>query len=376
MLPQGADHPFAQSIVRHFGKLGTPLRSIDQYPTLDSQKSRFVNRGWHQVETWDLWEVWSSDCFLAPFERARLDDVEPFDEWEDFILFARHHFILHARTSPSHSLMMENSLQRYAQPKSRLGAVMTYQSDTKAPRRRLGNAMILSNTMGQKFAVNMMGMSSSGLADTYSVYCLGSSGVAPRLPLTGPLPRMAYSLTDLGEFGVLLVGGRGPSGSAMSDCWVLRKGVDSCWHATWRLPSPLFRHSAIRLKDSSVALVVGGKMDPSRISHDIYVFHPEHGWMRCEVKGTRPEPAFGAILCNTSEPSTRVGVFGGLLAGGVDRFGQISTRTYSWHLNLTQAQVRRIATARYCPSGAKYVGRPATLKLLTNHLAYYQIQRK
>ncbi|KAG6012950.1 tRNA methyltransferase ppm2 [Claviceps lovelessii] len=87
-------------MLNHFDKLKTPLKSVAQYPTLSKQIDRFTSRGFHEANIWDLWQAWSSEEFVTSAERASLDVIEPFDEWEDFILFGRHYFIIHASTSP------------------------------------------------------------------------------------------------------------------------------------------------------------------------------------------------------------------------------------------------------------------------------------
>ncbi|KAI6781992.1 uncharacterized protein J7T54_003411 [Emericellopsis cladophorae] len=95
----GQDHPFAKTMLRHFEKLNTPIKSVQQYPTVDSQRERFKDRGWAQVDIWDLWEAWSSSVFMTSAERMALDQVEPFDEWEELMLFGRHYSVLHAQAS-------------------------------------------------------------------------------------------------------------------------------------------------------------------------------------------------------------------------------------------------------------------------------------
>ncbi|KAM0328458.1 hypothetical protein ACHAQA_004865 [Verticillium albo-atrum] len=96
MLPDGPGHPFATTMMNHFSKMNTPLRSVLQYPTLTSQNQRFKSRGWSSVQSWPLWEAWSDDHFMSAAERNHLDTMEPFDEWEEFALFGGHYFILHA----------------------------------------------------------------------------------------------------------------------------------------------------------------------------------------------------------------------------------------------------------------------------------------
>lgn len=307
LLPQGQDQPFAATMLSHLNKLNAPPRSVGQYPTSDSQRARFRDRGWRHVDVWDLWEVWSSDSFLSSAERASLDEVEPFDEWEEFMLFARHYALVHASTSP----VCDCEKLRPADPTSESGGKATEFSikvecqQTNAPRRRFGEVMTVSNSMGRPYAVHMMGLGSNGRADSSDVYSLGGHDDLPKLPLTGPPPRMCSTITDLGECGVLLVGGRGSPASPLSDCWLYRKGPECHWQLTWSLPVPLFRHSAVRLRGTSLALIMNGKTVRSRISEDCFVFDPEQGWRRCRVEGTRPCPTFGSVLCNSPQSGNK-----------------------------------------------------------------------
>lgn len=101
-MPDGADHPFAQKMIRHFNNLQTPLRSIHHYPQLADQEGRFLGARWSSVSVKSLWNLWSDDLFVSPDQRLVLNDIEPFDEWEEFVLFASHYFLLlAANRSPS-----------------------------------------------------------------------------------------------------------------------------------------------------------------------------------------------------------------------------------------------------------------------------------
>ena len=106
---------------------------------------------------------------------------------------------------------------------------------------------------------------------------------------------------------------------------------DSLFHSSDMPPSDL--------KGSSLALVMGGKTGPSQISEDSYVFDPERGWLRCRVQGPRPRPAFGALVCNSSQSRDREGIFQGLVAGGIGQDARIVTEKYSWYLDTNESQV-------------------------------------
>ncbi|GJN78048.1 tRNA methyltransferase ppm2 [Purpureocillium lilacinum] len=342
ILPHGPDHPFAKTMLSHFDKLKTPPRSVRQYPTLDSQQSRFLERGWADVAIWDLWQVWSNDYFVTGDERSALDQVEPFDEWEEFILFARHYSIVHA-VGPGVVVERPGTVAAggrspqtpYSERPERLDVKVATHNST-APKRRYGEAFVVSDSRGRQSLLHMGGLGSNGRSDSWDIYSLSGHDEPPRLPLMGPPSRMCFTITDLGNFGILLAGGRTSPGSALSDCWLFQKGAKPSWQMTWRLPAPLYRHSAIRLKGSSLALVMGGKTGAWTVSSECYVFCPERGWMRCHVRGANRPAAFGAVLYDTSPDEAQDGEFHGVLAGGIGEDGCICTEEYSWRLSVLE----------------------------------------
>lgn len=82
ILPNGPSHPFAQTMLAHFHKLSTPIKSVTTYATEQQQHTRFINRGWPSVRTQSLWSAWCDGSFLTSQERRKLNQIEPFDEWE------------------------------------------------------------------------------------------------------------------------------------------------------------------------------------------------------------------------------------------------------------------------------------------------------
>lgn len=82
ILPDGACHPFAHTMLAHFQKLSTPIKSVTTYSTEHQQYTRFACRGWSSVRTQSLWSAWRDDFFLTAGERQTLNEIEPFDEWE------------------------------------------------------------------------------------------------------------------------------------------------------------------------------------------------------------------------------------------------------------------------------------------------------
>lgn len=330
-------------MLSHFVKLGTPLRSIEQYPTVESQANRFQERGWSCVEIKDLWQTWSSEHFVSSSERTALDDVEPFDEWEEFILFARHYFILHASTNTNKTSSLQKSPSVASDRQKKLASLrveLTGRSAKKTTRRRFGNSMVLSNSFGQRYALHLLGMSFNSREPNYDIFSLDGETQPPQLPSSGPSARMCYTLTDLGDYGVVLVGGRSSPSRALSDCWLFEKGANPRWRMLPPLPIPLFRHSALRLGDSSLLLVSGGKKSSSQLSDEFFLFNPERAcWQTCEVVGPAPDSSFGSVVFNLTSILSSPGVFHGILAGGISNTGCITTGHYKWEVNAYGLQV-------------------------------------
>ncbi|QPH10158.1 hypothetical protein C2857_001345 [Epichloe festucae Fl1] len=138
LLPHGPDHPFARTMLNHFDKLNTPPKSVRQYPTLSRQIDRFTSRGFQEAKIWDLWQVWSSEDFVSGAERASLDEIEPFDEWEEFVMFGRHYFIIHASTSSKYK---KESLQRRNDSvRQSINTQVSVVKTVQEPKRRFGDA--------------------------------------------------------------------------------------------------------------------------------------------------------------------------------------------------------------------------------------------
>lgn len=55
VLPDGIDQPFAQTMMAHFDKIGTPINALQKYPTTLAQQSRFSGLGWDKVDVQNLW---------------------------------------------------------------------------------------------------------------------------------------------------------------------------------------------------------------------------------------------------------------------------------------------------------------------------------
>ncbi|KAK2927506.1 JmjC domain [Fusarium oxysporum f. sp. vasinfectum] len=331
--PHGPEHPFASTMLKHFNKLNTPLKSVDEYPTVESQRHRFQERGWSSVDVWDLWDAWNSDLFLDSTERAALDNVEPFDEWEEFILFSRHYVVLHA-TAYHRDERGAGQRGQVGVSNKHVKANVTSLGSLGAPKRRFGAPLIASSPEGDKYLINALGMGIKARLDSCDIYSLQQDSMALEISPAGPTARLCHATVDIGHLGTLLVGGRASPSKALNDCWIFKKDSNR-WEKTFDLPAPLFRHCAVHLPGSSLALVLGGKTGPSEISPDYYVFHPVKGWLKCSVTGAIPSSTFGTIAVASPNPGSKYGTFQGLMAGGISKYGKINEQAYFWTINVS-----------------------------------------
>ncbi|WQF81475.1 Putative JmjC domain, methyltransferase Ppm1/Ppm2/Tcmp, rmlC-like jelly roll [Colletotrichum destructivum] len=334
ILPDGPDHPFAHTMLKHFNKLNTQLKSVHRYPTVASQKKRFESLGWPSTESWTLWETWSDDLFMTAAERRALDTVEAFDEWEEFALFASHYFVIVASTPhPEIKGRVSRSVGDLDVQSCRT-PMSTSVYEAGRGHRRFGAAMLVEAPDGQKFISHSFGQGPNGRPSSEDVYQISHQPVASSSSKKGPSSRVCHTLTDLGSIGVLLAGGRASPSTAFNDCWLFKK-VFNTWERVQDLPCPLFRHSVTRLGSSSLALLAGGKTNHFQASAEYFLFDPTKGWVKCRTQSAPPS-LYGATFVYTGSHGPRN--FGGFLMGGNLEDGIINQTVYTWTLDLSDAE--------------------------------------
>ncbi|XP_057577899.1 tRNA wybutosine-synthesizing protein 4 [Hippopotamus amphibius kiboko] len=91
MRPRDA---FGEFMQQHFRQLNSPLHGLDHFPDAEAQQQRFLQAGWTACRAMDMNEFYR--CFLSAEERRRVENLEPFDEFEEWHLKCAHYFILAA----------------------------------------------------------------------------------------------------------------------------------------------------------------------------------------------------------------------------------------------------------------------------------------
>ncbi|KAK5000385.1 tRNA methyltransferase ppm2 [Elasticomyces elasticus] len=337
-LPDGADHPFARTMLKHFEKLQSPLRAIS---TMEEQRSRYVAAGWpdDRVDVRSLWDLWTDSTFLTAQQRQALDAVEPFDEWEEFALFAAHYFLLVAtKTTDSRT---------HAEPNPTAGSSGHIVSENVGT---VSNAAIYyGQTMPEphsqrRFSAQLPSLDSNGLPNA-AIALHGGLGTRERLStcdvwtagngfveLKGPPMRsalMCHTITKVAKSDCLLVGGRTSPDKASAECWYRKAGM---WERVQNLREGRYRHSAAPIGDG--VLVYGGKTSGGEILDEWLYWEPQNGWQEVQAEGEGPRPRFGAAMCAVAGTSTS-----GILVGGMARDGTVLDDVWNFDLFIFGSEI-------------------------------------
>ncbi|TRX92802.1 hypothetical protein FHL15_006208 [Xylaria flabelliformis] len=339
ILPDGPDHPFAKTMLSHFEKLNTPLKSVFEYPHLEAQHQRFSRLGWMQVDAVSLWQTWTNDNWIPASKRRELDVIEPFDEWEEFALFASHYCVVIARNFS----LDAGSTDSDAGPKHRpltLTPELHFHAYSKTQgKRRFGATLQARDESGEEIFVNTFGLGTNTRLKSLDLYSFEPLSIGIRTGHVGPGNRVCHAIADLGSFGSLLVGGRTSPTTALRDCWHFstEKGE---WSPTDNLPVPLFRHAVTQLGRSNMTILIGGRSNSSTVFAGCLVHRPGHGWTECNISGSVYRPVFGAMLVSFRnhyhiDDSDLTSIrFDGVLMGGLLEDGTVARQLLRWCLEL------------------------------------------
>ena len=340
LLPDGIDHPFSKTMMAHFDKLQTPLGAVKKYPTTLDQERRFRDLGWGQVRIQNLWKLWSNSIFVTSEKRKALDLIEPFDEWEEFALFGCHYFLLVADNIQWSSPIGNDrprSLTRSLESAVGEGDIKIFYSENPKTHayRRFGAPLPLKGPARNAQRLGVFGGTGNATrmnsCDVYSSDQIRSSGSELPFPSTVPSSRMCHTITDLGETGALLVGGRTSPDNAFKDCWLYHKWLN-IWEKVDDLPHPLYRHQAVALSQGRV-LISTGRIDSHTISPQFLIWSRKTGWKKCVVGSEdAPKKCYGASLCVVDAPTHAGDSVSGILAGGMSEDTEIQQETWRWRL--------------------------------------------
>ncbi|XP_046569910.1 LOW QUALITY PROTEIN: tRNA wybutosine-synthesizing protein 4-like [Haliotis rubra] len=102
--------PFGLFMQKHYKVIGSPLKCINAFPTLQSQVDRFVSLGWNWCEAYDMNQFYKD--LVGQKEKVYINSLEPFDEYEEMHLKCSHYFVLCAYSTPRVGLLQENRIMQ------------------------------------------------------------------------------------------------------------------------------------------------------------------------------------------------------------------------------------------------------------------------
>jgi tRNA wybutosine-synthesizing protein 4 len=247
LMPSGENHPFAKRMVNHFKKMGAPLQCVHKYPTIEHQIERFKNFGYTFVNARDLLGCWQ----LVDNEiKKKVEEVEAFDEWEEFVFFGQHYINLHA-TNQENVVVYPGE---YKELYSDFGESSNHDYNFEVQK-------LVNPELQRKFHTSLnfndklfltSGTNQSRLADTVSLNI--SANI--KAPETFK-PRISATSVTIGN-AAFLIGGRRIPGYGIDEVWKLQEISDNFygWEQKAPLPTGRVKHTSIAFGNG--ILVYGG----------------------------------------------------------------------------------------------------------------------
>lgn len=326
--------PFGQFMQQHFQQLNSPLHGLDRFPDVASQQHRFLQAGWTACRAVDMNEFYR--CFLPAEERRRVENLEPFDEFEEWHLKCAHYFILAASkgdTLSQTSVLSSPELFPRVDPASPSGVLLAkvVPSDSRGPHcRRYGHASVLlspgilsAGGFGEQEGRHCR-MSKFHLLSRYCDFEWEGKQIGSRGTEAQWDGRLYHTMTRLSDTQVLVLGGRlSPVTPALGilqlrfcrseddstedlNVMVTKASTEgdstlSCW-----------RHSAteVSCENQKYLFVYGGRSVVEPVLSDWRFLHVgTMTWVRIPVEGEAPEGRHSHSACSWQG--------GALIAGGL-----------------------------------------------------------
>jgi tRNA wybutosine-synthesizing protein 4 len=241
ILPNTGDEAFAQKMMYHFNHLRSPLRCVEHYPLEADQETRF-RKYYGDVEIRNLFENWL--VLVDDDVKAKVTQIEDFDEWEEFIIFCQHYVIVHATNDGG--LIYPKKAETLSEIEA---SKMLLSVEKLHPQLQVKFAAVCSRD--DEVLVH------GGLFQTRSDKTLVlKNGEVCDMEIDGPSPRMCHELVTMSNGSIIMTGGRSRPGHAFNEVFELENGGSN-----WKPLAPMIekrsRHSAIPINEHEI-LIIGG----------------------------------------------------------------------------------------------------------------------
>nr|XP_051678421.1 tRNA wybutosine-synthesizing protein 4 [Oryctolagus cuniculus] len=331
MRPEDA---FGQFMLQHFRQLNSPLHGLDRFPDVEAQRDRFLHAGWTACSAVDMNEFYQR--FLPAQERQRMENLEPFDEFEEWHLKCAHYFILAASRGDTFSRTLvfppSEEFPRIdpASPSGVFPASVATRDIQGPDLKRYGHASVLLSPStilttggfgeqdGRHCRVSKFHLLSRDCTFEWkgSQICSWETGAQ----WDG---RLYHTMTRLSDTQVLILGGRL---SPVNPAWKVLKlhlpksenNSSEGVHVTVTKTDPedfslsCWRHSTteVSCQNQKYLFVYGGRSVVEPVLSDWHFLHLETmAWVRIPVEGAAPEARHSHSACGWQG--------GALIAGGL-----------------------------------------------------------
>lgn len=319
IMPGKETHPFAETMLKHFNSLNTPLHSVKAYHTIEKQRQRFLDRGWQDVKSCNLFDIWQS---LPQEKRDFVESVEEFDEWEEFILFCQHYVVVRASNQPSQQPCSIVNDEKPAETQKPVFKVDLQKSNIICHRRFAAGTQVDNHTLMLHGGLDTNRLNSSLIIKDQEASSQPRMYCSPEVS-----QRLCHTATTLPNGDILLVGGRFNPLRPLKDCW-LYSAIEDEWIQVDDLPEPRYRHSAFVLNNDEVA--VFGGMTTNVESNAWLIWNRVRGW---RVPNISIKNSDVLTSRNSSALAWDSATGTGVLIGGMDQHHDIHNDAYKIELD-------------------------------------------
>ncbi|ODV60863.1 tRNA methyltransferase PPM2, partial [Ascoidea rubescens DSM 1968] len=355
ILPSGFNHPFAKKMLNHFNNLGSPINSISDisngYHNLNDQVNRFLhlyntinNNRKFNIEINDLLNYYNQ--ILDKNIKLKINQIEPFDEWEEFYLFAQHYFILHFNNDQinifndnfNYQKVIENSLSSNLLNNKSFSNLNLFiqKSNSNNLQRKFMSSCKISNQIFLNSGFQSTRLNNSMLLSTNLTKSTRDTDLIilknPNDKGLFPIERMCHSITNIDNNNLILTGGRTSPNNYLDDCWLLTKDKNSLfnWKKLKSIPNSRFRHSTFLINKNTLILFGGNFSSNNSLFLRYNISEDE--WQEMDFN-INIENIISSCLHYNENSKT------GYIIGGMNSNNRIESSFYSFKVDLNKNKI-------------------------------------
>ena len=265
------DDAFGKFMVRHFNKIGSPIKGVHKYFDIGTQCNRYLNCGWEESEAVSLSQVLKGICREnkeTEKELQRVRKLEPFDEFEELFLKSSHYLVVSSfkgslkNLSPRRSCLSPATTAPLHCISGTVVKLKTSQCKSEFSIRRYGHTTSVS---GNKiYCVGGFGVSGSSHERLGQMVVINTESMEAHVLGVGKHFARTYasSVCDEERRVIYAIGGRTSPKTGLSSILAIDCETDLEGNFTYDLPNPRWRHFTAMIGDN---LLCGGGVGGSGV---------------------------------------------------------------------------------------------------------------